>query len=154
MCRRWKRRDHVPVPNPSCVCPRNDEDTSWTLTDETKTVNPTSLVDLCLWDHIKTDSWDRIAGVFPQGDKYSPKHKWVLMTEDTKSLVPYRYQQYDITVKLNPDKDHKLHSTFGNLSKTYPTLWICCVHYNCMTVYDVTNSNDTQWNFHLTDNHT
>ncbi len=105
-------------------------------------------------DHIKTDRWERITGVFPQGGNYSPKHKWVLMTEDTKSLVPYRYQQYGITVKLNPDKEDKLHSTFGNLSKTYPTLWISCSHYNCMLVYDVTNLNDTQRNFHLTDHHT
>jgi hypothetical protein len=86
--------------------------------------DPTSLVDHLWWDHIKTDRWECIAGVFPQGDKCSTKHKWVLMTEDTKSLVPYRYQQYDITVKLNPDKEDKLHSTFGNLPKTYPTLWI------------------------------
>jgi hypothetical protein len=94
---------------------------------------PTSLVDRWFRDHIQTDRWDLIAGVFPQGDKYSPNHKWVLMT---------------------PDKEHKLHSTFGNLPKTYPTLWICCAHYNCMSVYDVTNSNDTKRNFHLTDNHT
>ncbi len=45
------------------------------------------------------------------------------------------------------------HSTFGNLPKTYPTLWISCAHYNCMTVYDVTNANDTQRNLHLTDHH-
>jgi hypothetical protein len=120
---------------------RNEEDKFWTRSDETKTVSvknkfkfedmtrvrqhkellwtevakndPTSLVDRWLWDHIKVDRWDRITGVFPQGDKCSPKHKWVLMT----------------------------------------TLWICCAHYNCMTVYDVTNSNDTQRNLHLTDHH-
>ena len=73
--------------------------------------DPTSLVDRWLWDHIKTDRWDRITGVFPQGGKCSTKCKWVLMTEDTKSLVPYRYQQFGITVKLNPDKEDKLHST-------------------------------------------
>jgi hypothetical protein len=44
------------------------------------------------------------------------------MTEDTKSLVPIRYQQYGITVKLTPDKHDKTHATFGTLSKTYPTL--------------------------------
>ena len=120
---------------------RNDEDTFWTRGDETKPVSaknkfksedmtrvrqrkellwtevvkndPTSLVDRWLWDHIKVDRWEHITGVFPQGDKCSPKHKWVLMT----------------------------------------TLWICCAHYNCMTVYDVTNSNDTQRNLHLTDHH-
>jgi hypothetical protein len=80
--------------------------------------DPTSLVDHWFRDHIKTDRWDHITGVFPQGGKYSTKHKWVLMTEDTKSLVPYRYQQYVITVKLNPDKEDKLHSTFGKLGST------------------------------------
>jgi hypothetical protein len=107
---------------------RSDEHTSWTLADETKPASaknkfksedmarvrqrkellwtevvkndPTSLVDHWLRDQIKIDRWELIAGVFPQGGKYSPKHKWLLMTEDTKSLVPYRYQQYDITVKL------------------------------------------------------
>jgi hypothetical protein len=76
------------------------------------------------------------------------------MTEDTKSLVPIRYQQYGITVKLNPDKHDKIHATFGTLPKTYPTLWVCCVHHDCMTVYDVTSANDTQRNIHLTDHHT
>ncbi len=64
-----------------------------------------------LWDHINTDRCEHITRVFPQGDKCFPNHKWVLMTEDTKSLVSYRYQQYGITVKLNPDKEDKFHST-------------------------------------------
>ncbi len=76
------------------------------------------------------------------------------MTEDTKSLVPIRYQQYGITVKLNPDNHDKTHATFGTLPKTYPTLWVYCVHHDCMTVYDVTSANDTQRNIHLTDHHT
>jgi hypothetical protein len=73
---------------------RNDEDTFWTRTDETKTASvkkkfkseditrvrqhkeiqwtevvkndPTSLVDHWLWDHIKSDRWDHIVGVFPK----------------------------------------------------------------------------------------
>ncbi len=76
------------------------------------------------------------------------------MTEDTKSLVPIRYQQYGITVKLNPDKHDRTHTTFGTLPKTYPTLWVCCAHHDCTTVYDVTSANDTQRNIHLTDHHT
>jgi hypothetical protein len=78
----------------------------------------------------------------------------VLMTEDTKSPVPYRYQQYGITVKLTPDKHDKTRSTFGTLPKTYPTLWVCCAHHGCMAVYDVSSANDTQRNIHLTDHHT
>ncbi len=129
-----------------CFPEKNDEDTFWTHTDETNPASvknkfksedmtrvrqrkellwtevakndPTSHVDHWWRDHIKTDRWDHIAGVFPQGDKYSPKNKWVFMTEDDKSLVRYRYQQYVITVKLKPDKEDKLHSTFGNLPKT------------------------------------
>ena len=78
------------------------------------------------------------------------------MIEDTKSVVPIRYQQYGIQVKLAADKQDKIHATFGTLSKTYPTvaLWVCCAHHDCMAVYDVTNSNDTQRNIHLTEHHT
>ncbi len=147
---------------------RNEEDTGWTrdgtktssgrnkLTSEDMTrvrkhkelmrteVTKNELVDRWLRDHIKPKRWDRISVVFPHRGKYSPKQKWVFMTEDTKSPVPYRYQQYVITVKLNPDKEDRLQSTFGTLPKTYPTLWIYCAHHDCMTVYDVTNSNDTQ----------
>ncbi len=158
---------------------RNDEDTGWTHADGTKPfsdrnkltvedmtrvrkrkelmrteVTKNELVDRWLRDHIKPERWDRITVVFPHGDKYSSHQKWVIMTEDTKSPVPYRYQQYGITVNLNPDKDDRLHSTFGTLHKTYPTLWIYCSHHNCMSVYDVTNSNDTQRNTNLTEHHT
>jgi hypothetical protein len=42
------------------------------------------------------------------------------MSEDTKSPIPIRYQQYGITVKLNPDKEDRLHQTFLSLPKTYP----------------------------------
>ncbi len=57
-------------------------------------------------------------------------------------------------MKLNPDKHDKTHTTFGTLSKTYPTLWVCCDHHDCMVVYDVTSANDTQRNIHLTAHHT
>jgi hypothetical protein len=82
-----------------------------------------SLVDRWLWDQIKPATWDKISQVFPQKGKCLPQQKWVLMTEDTKSPVPYRYQQYGITVKLTPDKHDKTRATFGTLPKTYPTLW-------------------------------
>jgi hypothetical protein len=153
---------------------RNEEDTAWTRADGTKPASAKnklksedmatirkrknlmwtevakndqdSLVDRWLRDQIKPATWDKIAQVFPQQGKCSPQQKWVLMTEDTKSLVPIRYQQYGITVKLNPDKHDKTHATFGTLPKTYPTLWVCCVHHDCMSVYDVTSANDTQRN--------
>jgi hypothetical protein len=161
---------------------RNEEDTAWTRADGTKPASAKnklksedmatirkrknlmwaevakndqdSLVDRWLRDQIKPATWDKIAHVFPQQGKCSPQQKWVLMTEDTKSLVPIRYQQYGITVKLNPDKHDKTHATFGTLPKTYPTLWVCCAHHDCMAVYDVTSANDTQRNIHLTDHHT
>ena len=110
------------------------------------------LVDSWLRDHIKPERWDRIATVFPRAGKYSPKQQWVLMAEDANS--PYRYQQYGLTVRLNPDKDDRLNSSFSDLQKTFPTLWICCAHYDCMTVYDVTNDNDTQRNIHLSEGKT
>ncbi len=93
-----------------------------------------SLLERWLRDQIKPDTWDKIAQVFPQKVKCLPQQKWVLMTEDTKSLVPYRYQQYVITVKLTPDKHDKTRATFGTLPKTFPTLWVCCAHHDCMTV--------------------
>jgi hypothetical protein len=113
-----------------------------------------SLVDRWLRDQIKPATWDKIDQVFPQQVKCSSQQKWALMTEDTMSLVPIWYQQYDITVKLTPDKHDKTHATFGTLPKTYPTLWVCCAHHDCMAVYDVTSANDTQRNIHLTDHHT
>jgi hypothetical protein len=107
---------------------RNDEDTDWTRTDGTKPasgknkmpvedmvrvrkhkelmraeVDKNDIVHRWLRDHIKLDRWDKIAGAFPHGGKYSSKEQWVLMQEDAKSL--FRYQQYGITVKL---KDHAL----------------------------------------------
>lgn len=161
---------------------RNEEDTSWTRSDGTKpssaknklksedmtTVrkrkdlmwtevtknDQDSLLDRWLRDQIKPATWDKIDQVFPQSGKCLTQQNWVLMTEDTKSPVPIRYQQYGITVKLTPDKHDKTHGTFGTLPKTYPTLWVCCAHHDCMTVYDVTSANDTQRNIHLTDHHT
>jgi hypothetical protein len=110
-------------------------------------------VDRWLSDNIKAERWERIAGAFPHGNKHSPNQQWVIMTEDTKTPSPYRYQQYGITVKLNPDNTDKLHATFLSLPKTYPTLWICCGHHDCMVVYDVTNTCDTQRNIHLAEHH-
>ncbi len=107
-----------------------------------------SLLDHWFRDQIKPDTWDKIAQVFQQEDKCFPHQKWVLMTEDTKSPVPIRYQHYDITVKLTPDNHDKTHGTFETLTRTYPTLWVCCDHHCCMTVYDVTIVNDTH-NFFL-----
>jgi hypothetical protein len=106
---------------------RNEEDTCWTRSDVTKpdsaknkltvedmtrvckrkdllwkevTKNEqASLVDRWLRDQVKPERWDHIATVFPQRDKYLPQHKWMLMSEDTKSPIPIRYQQYGITVK-------------------------------------------------------
>jgi len=164
-----------------CLPERNEEDTGWTRDDGSKSPTgrnkltvedmtrvlkhkellwkevakneQTSLVDRWLWDHIKPERWVHIVVVFPQGDKYLPQHKWILMTEDTKSPTPIRYQQYGITVKLNPDKEDRLNQTFGTLSKTYPTQWVCCFHYDCIQVYDVTSSTDTQRNVHLAEHH-
>jgi len=85
-------------------------------------VDKNDIVHRWLRDHVKPERWDKIAGAFPHGGKYSPQQQWVLMQEDAKS--PFRYQQYGITVKLNQDKDDRLHSTFLSLPKTYPTLWI------------------------------
>jgi hypothetical protein len=51
------------------------------------------------------------------------------------------------------DNTDRLHATFLSLPKTYPTLWICGVHHDCMVVYDVTNSSDTQRNIHLAEHH-
>jgi hypothetical protein len=110
---------------------RNEEDTGWTRPDGTK---PTSgknkmtvevmvtvrkrkelirsevakneLVDSWLRDHIKPERLGPISAAFPRAGKYSPKQQWVLMTEDANS--PYRYQQYGLTVRLNPDKDDRL----------------------------------------------
>jgi hypothetical protein len=125
---------------------RNEEDTVWTRSDGTKPVSAKhklksedmatirkrkdlmwtevgkndqdSLVDRWLRDQIKPATWDKIDQVFPHQRKCSSQQKWVLMTEDTKSLVPIRYQQYGITVKLTPDKHDKTHTTVGTLPKT------------------------------------
>jgi hypothetical protein len=80
---------------------RKRKDLMWT---EVAKNDQDSLLDNWLWDQIRPVTWDKIAQVFPQEGKCSPHQKWVLITEDTKSLVPIRYQQYVITVKLNPDK--------------------------------------------------
>ena len=153
-----------------CLSERNEEDTDWTRAIGTKpasgknkmpveamarvrqrkelireSVAKNQVVDRWLSDNIKAERWERIAGAFPHGNKHSPKQQWVIMTEDTKTPSPYRYQQYGITVKLNPDNTDKLHATFLSLPKTYhgPTLWICSGHHDCMVVYDVTNTCDT-----------
>ena len=76
---------------------RKRKDLMWT---EVAKNDQDFLVDRWLRDQIKPDTWDKIAQVFPQKGKCLPQEKSVLMTEDTKSLVPIRYQQYGITVKL------------------------------------------------------
>ena len=126
-----------------CLPERNEEDTTWTRTDGTKppsaknklksedmvtirkrkglmwtevTKNDQdSLVDHWFRDQIKPDTWDKIDQVFPQGVKCLPQQKWVLMIEDTKSVVPIRYQQYVIQVKLTPDKHDKIHATLKSI---------------------------------------
>ena len=72
--------------------------------------------------------------------------------DDTVSVPTPRYQLYGITLKLTPKKD-LLHQTFDSLSKMHPQVWVCCDTYDCMSVYDVTNDNDTQWNQHLVQHH-
>ncbi len=95
---------------------RNDEDTAWTRDDGTMPASAKnklkcedmatirkrkvlmwtevakndqdSLLERWFRDQIKPATWDKIAQVFPQKGKCLPQQKWVLMTEDTKSLVP------------------------------------------------------------------
>ncbi len=99
---------------------RNDEDTDWTRTDGTKpasvknkmpvedmtivrqrkelmraAVAKNQVVDRWLRDQIKSERWERIATPFPHGNKHLPKQQCVLMTEDTKTPSPYRYQRYE-----------------------------------------------------------
>ena len=74
------------------------------------------------------------------------------MREET-SPTPIRYQPYDNTLRLSPNKDDLFHQTFGSLTNTHPTVWVCCVHYDCMEVFDVTIFSDTQRNDHLVKNH-
>ena len=75
-------------------------------------VDKNDIVHRWLRDHVKPERWDKIAGAFPHGGKYSPQQQWVLMQEDAKS--PFRYQQYGITVKLNPIFESKTLTTFQN----------------------------------------
>ena len=74
-----------------------------------------------------------------------------VVPDDTASPTPVRYQQYGITLKLNPNKDDMLNRTYNSkgLAKTLPHLWVCCANYGCNAVYDVSNANDTQRNVHL-----
>ena len=62
-----------------------------------------SLVDRWLRDQIKPATWDKLVHAFPQRGQHLPQQKWVRQIEDTKSLVPIRYQQYGILVKLAAD---------------------------------------------------
>ena len=68
------------------------------------------------------------------------------MLDDSTSQTPIRYQVYDITLRLSPNKDDLLNQTFDSLSKFYPTVWVCCAHYDSgddyMQVFDVTNFSD------------
>jgi hypothetical protein len=81
-----------------------------------------SLVDHWLRDQIKPATRDKIDQVFPQQDKCSPQQKWVLMTEDTKSLVPIRYQQYGITVKLTPDTRQNVRNLWDSAQNVSHTM--------------------------------
>jgi hypothetical protein len=99
-------------------------------------VTKNQVVDRWLRDDIKGERWERITGAFPHGNKHSPKQQWVLMTEDTRTPSPYRYQQYGVTVKLNPDNTDRLHATFLSLPKTYPTRGFAVsttIAWSCMT---------------------
>ena len=82
-----------------------------------------------------------------------PQHKWMKLSDDTASPTPVRYQQYGITLKLNPDKDDCFKKTYNSLGKKHPQMWVCCENYSCNDVYDVTNYNDTQRNVHLYQHH-
>ena len=75
------------------------------------------------------------------------------MLDDTSSQTPIRYQLYGNTLRLSPNKDDLLHQTFDSLTKTYPTVWVYCTHYDYMQVFDVTNFSDTQRNERLTKHH-
>ena len=112
-----------------------------------------SLVDQWLRDKVNPSTWNKNETLFPEGKKCLPQQKWMLLPDDTASASPVRYQQYGITIKLNPDKDDCFHKTYNSLGKKHPQLWVCCANYSCNAVYDVTNSNDTQRNVHLSQHH-
>ena len=80
-----------------------------------------------------------------------PQHKGMQLTNDKTSVTPVRYQQYGITLKLIPNKDDMFKQTYNSMGlvKTLPQLWVCCANYGCNAVHDVSNSNDTQRNVHL-----
>ncbi len=75
------------------------------------------------------------------------------LVDDTTSPTPVRYQVYGISLKLNPDKDDWQYNTYNSLGKKNLQLWVRCANYRCNVVYDVTYSNDTQRNVHLTQHH-
>ena len=74
-----------------------------------------------------------------------------------KSISPntIRYQQYSITLKLNPNTNDMLNQTYNSksLGKKLFQLWVCCANNGCNVVYDVINDNDTQRNVHLSHHH-
>ena len=114
-----------------------------------------SVVDLWFRDKVNTATWDKNLTNFPYGKKCMSQHKWMQLSDDTTSDTPIRYQQYGITLKLNPNKEDMLNRTYNNkgLDKMLPQLWVCCVNYGCNAVYDVNNANDTQRNVHLSQHH-
>ncbi len=63
------------------------------------------------------------------------QHKWIQLSDDTTSGNPVRYQQYGITLKLNPNKDmfNRTYNSKG-LPKTFPQVWVCCANYGCNDV--------------------
>ena len=84
-----------------------------------------------------------------------PQDKWMQLSDDDTSATPVRYQQFGITLKLNPNKDDMFIRTYNSkgLVKTLPQLCVCCTNYVCNAVYDVRNANDTQRNVHLSQHH-
>ena len=147
---------------------RNEDNTDW--------FRPVGMIPTSGFNKMKTEDMSRVRkrkDLFPKevelakrrkklsktlftvwnGKKCLSHHKWMLLTDDTVSVTPVRYQKYVITLKLTPKKDDFLHQTFGILSKTQPQVWMCCANYSCMTGYDVSKGNDTQKNVHLDQHH-
>ncbi len=121
----------------------------------TEVVKNGSVVDQWLRDKVNKGTWDKNLATFPHGKKCMTQHKWMQLPDDTTSPTPVRYQQYGITLKLNPNKDDIFNQTYisKGLVKTLPQLWVCCANYGWNAVYDVSNANDTPRNVHLAQHH-
>ena len=117
---------------------RNDDDTPWTRADDRRST--------CGRNKVKTEDITRVS----KRKELLSKEVTKQMLDDTVSQSPIRYQVYGVTLRLSPNKDDLLYQTFGSLSKFYPNVWVCCAHYDCIQVFDVTNFSDTQRNENLT----